>query len=232
MSFSSFARCISLFPPAVSTLFLLKVAPITSASVVIYRFSPEDRSKFLVQSGLEGVTLYCVAIRLAWIAPECQITAEMASWAHHWGRIHQGCVKCLISSNTGRFLGLPFVGTSPHPSRLAPIFFCRSIFSDLLTYFKTKICPSRCASMAGNFTQGNTFIRSATAQGLAGLFTWAALLITSHQVRVYYSDVTSSVYSGAVSIFVSLALYRTLDEERALHTRLTFHGFCARYEIF
>ncbi|KAK6033688.1 hypothetical protein OSTOST_00111 [Ostertagia ostertagi] len=36
--------------------------------------------------------------------------------------------------------------------------------------------------MAENITQGNTFIRSATAQGLAGLFTWAALLITSHQI--------------------------------------------------
>ncbi|PIO69769.1 hypothetical protein TELCIR_08397 [Teladorsagia circumcincta] len=36
--------------------------------------------------------------------------------------------------------------------------------------------------MAENITHGNTFIRSATAQGLAGLFTWAALLITSHQI--------------------------------------------------
>ncbi|KIH63175.1 hypothetical protein ANCDUO_06523 [Ancylostoma duodenale] len=36
--------------------------------------------------------------------------------------------------------------------------------------------------MAENVTQGNTFIRSASAQGLAGLFTWAALLITSHQI--------------------------------------------------
>ncbi|KAK6765635.1 hypothetical protein RB195_025509 [Necator americanus] len=39
-----------------------------------------------------------------------------------------------------------------------------------------------CASMAENITHGNTFIRSASAQGLAGLFTWAALLITSHQI--------------------------------------------------
>ncbi|CAJ0610056.1 unnamed protein product [Cylicocyclus nassatus] len=40
-----------------------------------------------------------------------------------------------------------------------------------------------CASMAdNNVTHGNTFIRSASAQGLAGLFTWAALLITSHQI--------------------------------------------------
>ncbi|VDM74385.1 unnamed protein product [Strongylus vulgaris] len=36
--------------------------------------------------------------------------------------------------------------------------------------------------MADNVTHGNTFIRSASAQGLAGLFTWAALLITSHQI--------------------------------------------------
>uniref|UniRef100_A0A1I7WLA5 Transmembrane protein 184A n=1 Tax=Heterorhabditis bacteriophora TaxID=37862 RepID=A0A1I7WLA5_HETBA len=35
--------------------------------------------------------------------------------------------------------------------------------------------------MTGSGTEGSTFIRSATAQGLAGLFTWAALLITSHQ---------------------------------------------------
>ncbi|KAJ1362812.1 hypothetical protein KIN20_022497, partial [Parelaphostrongylus tenuis] len=37
--------------------------------------------------------------------------------------------------------------------------------------------------MVINDTQAtNTFIRSASAQGLAGLFTWAALLITSHQI--------------------------------------------------
>ncbi|VDM63970.1 unnamed protein product [Angiostrongylus costaricensis] len=36
--------------------------------------------------------------------------------------------------------------------------------------------------MVNNDTQANTFIRSASAQGLAGLFTWAALLITSHQI--------------------------------------------------
>ncbi|KAF1749187.1 hypothetical protein GCK72_025654 [Caenorhabditis remanei] len=36
--------------------------------------------------------------------------------------------------------------------------------------------------MTINGTEGTTFIRSASAQGLAGLCTWAALLITSHQI--------------------------------------------------
>ncbi|KJH43855.1 hypothetical protein DICVIV_10117 [Dictyocaulus viviparus] len=39
-----------------------------------------------------------------------------------------------------------------------------------------------CGSMANNDTQANSFILTASAQGLAGLFTWAALLITSHQI--------------------------------------------------
>uniref|UniRef100_A0A7I4Z5K5 Transmembrane protein 184B n=1 Tax=Haemonchus contortus TaxID=6289 RepID=A0A7I4Z5K5_HAECO len=36
--------------------------------------------------------------------------------------------------------------------------------------------------MVENMAQGNTFIRSASSKGVAGVFTWAALLITSHQI--------------------------------------------------
>uniref|UniRef100_A0A7I4Z820 Transmembrane protein 184C n=1 Tax=Haemonchus contortus TaxID=6289 RepID=A0A7I4Z820_HAECO len=82
--------------------------------------------------------------------------------------------------------------------------------------------------MDENITQGNTFIRSASAKGIAGVFTWAALIITSHQIYQHlrwYSCPTEQRW-----ISISSSLKETMNPKDIMQDAI--HNFHPQYQQY